>query len=79
MKVEFEIEEGRELFLFLCDRILAEAGLDEKDRATLRKWRGDEMRPGSPAMRDLHARVNADLARAMATKKRSAAAKPDWR
>jgi hypothetical protein len=79
MKIEFEIEESRELFLFLCDRILADAALPEKDRAALRKWRGDAMRAGSPGMRDLHEKINADLARALETKKRSAARKPDWR
>jgi hypothetical protein len=79
MKIEFEIEESRELFLFLCDRILADAGLAEKDRALIRKWRGDTMRAGSPAMRDLHEKINSDLARALETKKRSAARKPDWR
>ena len=79
MKVEFEIEETRELLVFLCDRLIEDAGLAEEDRATIRKWRGDSMRAGSPGMRDLHDRVNADLARALENKQRSYVRKPDWR
>ena len=79
MKVELEIEETRELLVFLCDRLIEDAGLTEADRATIRKWRGDSMRAGSPGMRDLHDRVNADLARALENKQRSSVRKPDWR
>jgi len=79
VKVEFEIEETRELLVFLCDRLIEDAGLAEADRATIRKWRGDSMRAGSPGMRDLHDRVNADLARALENKQRSSVRKPDWR
>ncbi len=79
MKVEFEIEETRELFVFLCDRLIEDAGLDEADRAAIRKWRGDSMRAGSAGMRELHEMVNADLARALENKKRSSVRKPDWR
>lgn len=79
MKVEFEIEETRELLVLLCDRLIEEAGLDEADRATIRKWRAESMRAGSPGMRELHEMVNADLARALENKKRSSVRKPDWR
>ncbi len=79
MKVEFEIEETRELLVFLCDRLIQDAGLAEADRATLRKWRGDSMRPGSPDMRDLHEKMNAGLARTLENKKKSSVRKPDWR
>ena len=79
MKVEFEIEETRELFVFICDRLIEDAGFVEADQATLRKWRNDSMRPGSPGMRDLHEMMNADLARTLENKKRSSVRKPDWR
>jgi hypothetical protein len=79
MKIEFEIEESRELFVFLSDRVLKEAGLGAKDLAAVRKWRNDSMRAGSQGMRDLHDRMNADLARVLETKKRSSVRKPDWR
>ena len=79
MKVEFEIEETRELLVFLCDRLIEDAGLAEADRAALRKWRGESMRAGSPGMRDLHEKMNADLSRTLDNKKRSSVRKPDWR
>ena len=79
MKVELEIEETRELLVFLCDRLIEDAGLAEADRATLREWRNDSMRPGSSAMRDLHEKMNDDLARTLENKKRSSVRKPDWR
>jgi len=79
MKVEFEVEETRELLVFLTDCLIEDAGLAEKDRAALRKWRADSMRAGSPGMCDLHEKMNADLARALENKKRSAVRKPDWR
>ena len=79
MKVAFEIEETRELFVFVCDRLIEDAGLAAADKANLRKWRNDSMRPGSPDMRDLHEKMNADLARTLENKKRSSVRKPDWR
>ena len=79
MKVEFEIEETRELFVFICDRLIEDSGLAEADQATLRQWRNDSMRPGSAGMRDLHEMMNADLARTLENKKRSSVRKPDWR
>ena len=79
MKVEFEIEETRELFVFICDRLIEDSGFAESDGATLRKWRNDSMRPGSPGMRDLHEKMNADLTRTLENKKRSSVRKPDWR
>lgn len=78
MKVEFEIEESRELAVFIVERLAKDAGLSNEDRAALRSWRS-AMTPGSEAMRDLHARINADVARALQNQKRSALIKPDWR
>ena len=79
MKIEFEVEEVRELLVFLCDRLIEEASLEEADRARVRKWRSDSMRAGSEGMRDLAAKANADLARTLENKKRNAVLKPDWR
>ncbi|MEX1195685.1 MAG: hypothetical protein WD904_09010 [Dehalococcoidia bacterium] len=79
MKVEFDTEEVRELLVFLCDRLLEEAALANADRAAISKWRTVSMRPGSEGMRDLAAKVNADLQRTVENKKRAAVLKPDWR
>lgn len=78
MKVEFEVEEARELLIFLIERMGKEAGLAANDVAALRKWRAT-LKPGSDAMREFTAKVNADLARVLDGQKRSAVMKPDWR
>jgi hypothetical protein len=77
MKVELEVEEAREILLFVADRLAKEAKLGEKDRATLSKWKAS-MKPGSDGMRELAAKINADLARSLENQKRSAVRKPDW-
>jgi hypothetical protein len=77
MKVELEIEEARELLLYITDRLAKDAGLDTKARAALSKWK-TSMKPASEGMRELAAKINADLARALENQKRSAVRKPDW-
>jgi hypothetical protein len=78
MKVEFEIEESRELLVFLIERLGKDAGLHADDLATLRRWRAS-LKPGSDAMRQFVAGVNADLSRTLENQKKSAVIKPDWR
>ena len=78
MKVELEIEESRELLVFLIERLGKEAGLGPADLATLRRWRAS-LKPGSDAMREFAAEVNADLSRTLENQKKSAVIKPDWR
>lgn len=79
MKVELEPEEARELLSLIVDRIAEEAGLTDEDRARVRRWRSEEMRLGSPGMRELTVRINADLERVLRTKEKSAVQRPDWR
>ena len=79
MKLELEREEARELLVLITDRLLGEASLSEKDRATLRRWRSESMTPGSDGMIDLTAKINVDIDRALKTKAKSAIMKPDWR
>ena len=57
---------------------MLETDLSSADRTALRKWT-TKMTPGSDGMRDLLAKVNADLSRALVNKKKSAVRKPDWR
>ncbi len=78
MRVELEREEARELLVVVVERLLEEAALPDSDRALLRKWRSDAT-PGSETARDLTDKINADLARVLETKKRSALVKADWR
>jgi len=78
MRIELEVEEARELFINVINSITHESGLNSADLAAVRKWRAT-LRPGSEAMREFTARVNADLARVLEGQKRSAVMKPDWR
>ena len=79
MKLELEPEEGRELLSLIVDRLTEEAGLSAADRAALKRWRSEQMKAGSEGMRELTAKINADLERALRSKEKSAVQKPDWR
>ncbi len=78
MRLELDADEARELLSLIVDRIAAEAGLSDDDRAKVRRWRSEEMRPGSPGMGELTEKINADLERAIRSKEKSAVRKPDW-
>ena len=79
MKLELEPEEGRELLSLIVDRLAEEAGLSDADRAAVKRWRSERMKAGSDGMRELTAKINADLERALRTKEKSAVQKADWR
>ena len=79
MKLELAPEETRELLMCILDRLTEEGGLSDADRAALLRWRSKGMTPGSEGMRELTAKVNADIDRALKTKEKSAIMKPDWR
>jgi hypothetical protein len=79
MKVEFDNDEAWELMSLVLSRLADEASLPAADKAKLRRWRSDEMRPGSETMRALTQKMNKDISEAVARKKRSAIQKPDWR
>jgi len=78
MKVELEADEARELLALIVERVAQEAGLSDEDRAQLRRWFSDQMRPGSEGMKELAQKINADLERVLRTKERSAVRRPDW-
>ena len=79
MKLELSPEESRELLMCILDCLTEEAGLGDADRAALLRWRSESMTPGSESMRELTAKINADIDRALKTKEKSAIMKPDWR
>ena len=78
MRLELEPEETRELLSLIADRITDAAGLSDQDRAQVRRWRSESMRASSAGMRELTAKVNADLERILRDKEKSAIRKPDW-
>ena len=79
MKLELEADEARELLALIVGRLLDEASLANADRAALRRWRSESMLAGADGMKELTAKVNADIDRALKTKEKSAVMKPDWR
>jgi len=80
MKVEFEIEEVWTMFNSIVDELLTIPAVksDKKGVATLRRWRTDEMTPGSDAMKVLTEKVNRAIQREHERQEVSPIKKPDW-
>ena len=57
---------------------LAGLPFDKHDRATLRRWRAEDMTPGSPLMQRLSERINEELQRSHDRSEVSPLKKPDW-
>lgn len=79
MKIEFDADETWELLSAVVARLLDEVPLADSDRARIRRWRSDTMRPASEPVRVLTAKMNEDFAAVFARKRRSQIRKPDWR
>jgi hypothetical protein len=79
MKIQFTDDEINEALLVLVNAMADEAGLSDKDRATLKRWRSTRMKLGSDDMDDLVRKANEDFTQAMARRERSQIRKPDWR
>jgi hypothetical protein len=78
MRVEIDDQEVWALLSAVTRRVLDEADLSEEDRGKIRRWRSDEMRMGRDGLRSLVEKANADLARTLKGKERSAIQKHDW-
>jgi hypothetical protein len=78
MKVDLDSDETWALMSYVVDRLLQETDLPDADRARIRRWRGEQMRPTGEPMKLLTRKINEDLARALQTKQRSQIRKPDW-
>ena len=79
MKVEFTDDEINEALIVLVNHMAEEAGLADKDRAMLKRWRSNEMRLGSDDMDDLVRKANEDFQQGLNRRQRSQIRKPDWR
>ena len=79
MEVRFTDDEVNEMLIVLVNHMADEAGLSDKDRAMLKRWRSSEMKLGSDEMDDLVRKVNEDFAQNLARRQRSQLRKPDWR
>jgi hypothetical protein len=78
MKVELDTDESWNLLSHIIVRLVDEATLADSDRAKIRRWKSEEMRPTSQEMRVLASKINEDLAKTMERKNKSQLRKPDW-
>lgn len=77
MKVEFSVDEVWQMMDSVVDQFV-DLDISKQDRAALRRWRSDEMSPGSPALGLLTEKVNEALADVHSSSEVSPIKKPDW-
>jgi len=78
VRVELDVDEAWALMSYVVKRLVDETPLSDEDRARIRRWRSEKMRPTDDAMQILATKINQDLAHAMEAKRRSQIRKPDW-
>ena len=79
MKVEFDEDEAWEVLSVVVTRLADEAELSDTDRAKIRRWRSEVMKPRGDGVRQFAAKLNSDIATTMQRKAGSQIRKPDWR
>ncbi|MDP6606835.1 MAG: hypothetical protein QF664_11340 [Dehalococcoidia bacterium] len=77
MRVQFTVEEVWAMMDNVVEQVV-DLKIGQKDRAAIRRWRSEDMSPGSPAMRLLAEKVNAELERVAIRTEASPIKKPDW-
>lgn len=78
MEIRFSDDEIAEALTLLVSRMADEAGLSDKDRAMLKRWRSSQMKLGGDDMEDLVRKANDDFAQGLQRRQRSQIRKPDW-
>jgi ferric-dicitrate binding protein FerR (iron transport regulator) len=78
MRVQIDDEEAWAMLSTVMQQVLEDGDLSDEDRAALRRWRSEQMRPGRDASKALLERLNQDLERLMKGKERSRIQKHDW-
>jgi hypothetical protein len=78
MRVQIDDDETWALLSTVMQQVLDQTDLSDDDRAALRRWRSEQMRPGRESSKALLERLNADLERVLRGKERSAIQKHDW-
>ncbi|MEO9254607.1 MAG: hypothetical protein ABI305_03645 [Tepidiformaceae bacterium] len=78
MEVRFSDDEMAEALSILVNHMAEEAGLSDKDRAMLKRWRSSKMKLGSDDLLDLVRKANDDFVKGVARRERSQIRKPDW-
>ena len=78
MKVELDADQVWALLSTVTKQIVDGVDLADEDRASLRRWRSQQMRQGSDEMKALVQKLNDDLVRLIRTRERSPIQKHDW-
>ncbi|HEY8837942.1 MAG TPA: hypothetical protein VIO16_09755 [Dehalococcoidia bacterium] len=78
MKVELDVDEVWALLSTVTKQVVDGVDLPDEDRAALRRWRSQQMRPSSEGMRALVVKLNEDIAKLSRQRERSAIQKHDW-
>jgi len=78
MEVRFSDDEIAEALTVIVNRMADEAGLSDKDRAMLKRWRTSKMKLGSDDMQELVDKANEDFAAMFTRRQRSQIQKHDW-
>jgi len=77
MQVQFTDDEVVEAFNAIVNQMADNAGLSDRDRATLKRWKS-KMRLGSDDMNEFVRKANEDFRQQLARRERSQLRKPDW-
>jgi hypothetical protein len=78
MEVRFTDDELADGVTIIINRIADEAGLSDKDRAMLKRWRSSKMKLGTDDMLELVDKTNEDFAKMLERRGRSQIQKHDW-
>jgi hypothetical protein len=78
MEVRFTDDEISEALTVLVNHMANDAGLGDKDRAMLKRWRSAKMKLGGDDMQELVEKANEDFARMFERRERSAIQKHEW-
>lgn len=78
MEVRFTDDEIAEALTVIINQIADSAGLPDKDRAMLKRWRSSKMKLGSDDMQELVDKANEDFHQMLLRRQRSQIQKHDW-
>ena len=79
VKVELDLEEAWAVMSKIVNQMLEETELEKSDKAAIRRWKSNEMRPGREEMEALHEKINDDIERLWEVRRKSEIRRPDWR
>jgi len=78
MEIRFTDDELIDAVTAIVNRMADEAGLADRDRAMLKRWRSSKLKLGTDDFDDLVRKANEDFTRMVQRRERSQIRKPDW-